>query len=72
VIEVPEWTTRYGARVDTWRLPSRAKRDRLAQVYGSDGVALLKVVHSAHAPAWLRELPAVQVLSVTGDDDRGG
>lgn len=31
-------------------------------VYGRDGFALLEVVHAPDAPAWLRELPAVQVL----------
>lgn len=63
VIEVSEWATRYGVRVDTWRLPSsQAKRDRLAVVYGSDALALLRAVHDPTAPAWLRELPAVRVL----------
>lgn len=63
VIDVSEWTTRYGARVDSWRLPSsKTKRDRLAQVYGGDAVALLRAVYAEHAPAWLGELPAVGVL----------
>jgi hypothetical protein len=35
VIDIGEWAQRYGARVDSWRLPSsQVKRDRLAQVYG--------------------------------------
>jgi hypothetical protein len=60
---VPEWTTRHGARVDGWRGPSsQAKRDRLAQVYGSDAVALLRAVYHPCATVWLREVPAVQVL----------
>lgn len=63
VIDVSEWTIRYGARVDSWRLPSsKTKRDRLAQVYGGDAVALLRAVYAEHAPAWLGELPAVGVL----------
>jgi transposase len=63
VIDVSEWTTRYGARVDSWRLPSsKTKRDRLAQVYGGDAVALLRAVYAEHAPVWLGELPAVGVL----------
>jgi transposase len=42
VIDVAEWNTRYGVRVDSWRLPSsQAKRDRLARVYGTDALALL-------------------------------
>ncbi|MGB6161721.1 MAG: hypothetical protein WCF33_22310 [Pseudonocardiaceae bacterium] len=32
VIDVPDWAQRYGARVDSWRLPtSQAKRTQLAQ-----------------------------------------
>jgi transposase len=65
VVDVAEWTTRYGARVDSWRLPSSAaKRERLAVVYGSDAVALLRAVYDDDAPAWLRELPAVDVLRI--------
>ena len=68
VIEVSEWSTRYGARVDSWRLPSSAaKRERLAGLYGSDALALLRAIHAAPAPDWLRELPAVQVLSALSD-----
>jgi transposase len=63
VIDVAEWAHRYGPRVDGWRLPaSAAKRDRLAKVYGTDAVALLRSVLGPTAPAWLRELPAVQTL----------
>ena len=63
VIEVSEWSTRYGARVDSWRLPTSAtKRERLAQLYGGDALALLRAIHAETAPPWLRELPAVQVL----------
>lgn len=63
MIDLPEWAHRYGPRVDSWRLPaSKAKRDRLAAVYGSDAVALLRAVSAPSAPGWLRELPAVGVL----------
>jgi len=63
VIDVGEWAHRYGPRVDSWRLPtSAAKRDRLATVYGTDAVALLRAVSAPSAPVWLRELPAVQTL----------
>jgi hypothetical protein len=31
VIDVPDWAQRYGARVDSWRLPpSQVKRQQLA------------------------------------------
>ena len=47
VIEVSEWSTRYGARVDSWRLPTSAtKRERLAQLYGGDALALLRAIHA--------------------------
>jgi transposase len=63
VIDVPGWNQRYGARVDTWRLPtSQTKREELAVVYGTDALALLRAIYAPTAPAWLRELPAVQVL----------
>jgi transposase len=36
------WSTRYAARIDTWRMPaSAAKKDELALAYGRDGHALL-------------------------------
>jgi transposase len=63
VIDVAEWSHRYGPRVDSWRLPATAgKRDRLATVYGTDVVALLRAVFTPTAPVWLQELPAVQTL----------
>jgi Transposase DDE domain len=63
VIDLPEWAHRYGSRVDSWRLPaSETKRSRLATVYGSDALALLRAVYSPDAPVWLAQLPAVQVL----------
>ncbi len=62
-VDVADWAGRYGARIDTWRLPtSKTKRAELADAYGRDGVRLLRAVHSEQAPAWLRELPAVDVL----------
>jgi len=65
VIDVGEWALRYGPRVDSWRLPgSAAKRDRLAQVYGADAVALLRAVFAPEAPVWLAEMAAVQTLRV--------
>jgi transposase len=62
VIDVPGWAQRYGARVDSWRLPtSQAKRKELAQTYGTDALALLRAVYARQAPEWLPELPAVEV-----------
>lgn len=63
VIDVADWGRRYGARVDTWRLPtSKTKRAELMAAYGTDAVALLRAVYDTGAPPWLRELPAVDVL----------
>jgi hypothetical protein len=63
VIDVPDWAQRYGARVDSWRLPtSQAKRQQLADAYGSDALVLLRAVYGPGAPEWLGELPAVEVL----------
>jgi transposase len=69
VIEVADWGRRYGARVDSWRLPSSAaKRAELMTTYGSDAMVLLRAVYASESdlatPAWLAELPAVEVLRV--------
>ena len=57
------WQRMYGQRVDGMRLPgSEAKRKELAVRYGRDGYRLLEAVRAPEAPAWLRELPAVETL----------
>src|SRR6266516_3916563 len=44
------WSTRYAARIDTWRMPaSTARKEELALAYGRDGHALLKAVYAAAA-----------------------
>ena len=59
----PEWYTRYGARLEDYRLPKdKAKRHALAQTIGADGVALLRAVYAPTAPAALRAMPAVECL----------
>jgi transposase len=58
-----DWARRYGARVDSWRLPAgEAERDKRAIEYARDGYALVSACYEDSAPAWARELPAVQVL----------
>jgi transposase len=60
---VSDWTRRYGTPMTAWRPPaSQAKQDELAIAYARDGYALLETVHEESSPAWLRELPAVEVL----------
>ncbi len=63
VIDIAGWGRRYGARVDTWRLPtSKTKRAQLMAAYGADAVALLRAVYDTGTPPWLAEVPAVEVL----------
>jgi transposase len=60
---VSDWARRYGTPMTSWRAPaSQARQDELAIAYARDGYALLEAVYGKTAPAWLRELPAVDVL----------
>ena len=60
---VPDFARRYGTPMTSWRPPaSQARREELAIAYAKDGYALLEAVYDKMAPAWLRELPAVDVL----------
>src|SRR6185437_3388650 len=79
VIDV-SWQQVYGQRIDDIRLPdSAAGRSELAVQYGRDGYHLLRQVRSPGAPAWLRDLPAVEALRriwvqqfCLGHDGEGG
>jgi transposase len=60
---VADFARRYGAPMTSWRRPaSRSGQDELAVAYARDGYALAGAVYDRAAPAWLRELPAVDVL----------
>ena len=60
---MPDWSRRYGTPMTAWRPPaSQANQDELAIAYARDGYALLEAVCGESSPAWLRELPAVDVL----------
>ena len=60
---VPDFARRYGTPMTSWRPPAfEARRKELAIAYARDGYALLEAVYGKTAPAWLRELPAVDVL----------
>src|SRR5262249_37302456 len=64
-IDLDGWGRRYGARGDSWRLPtSKTKRDTLATDYGRDGFALLKAVYASTTPEWVAHLPAVGIPRV--------
>jgi transposase len=58
-----EWFDRYGLRFEQERLPSGAEKQRkLGETIGRDGQKLLSAVASEGAPAWLKEVPAIQRL----------
>lgn len=58
-----EWYERYGQRFVHGRQPGTpAEREALAAQIAADGAQLLTWMRAADAPAWLRELPAVQTL----------
>jgi transposase len=59
----PAWFDRYARRFEDYRLPDgKAERYALAGEGGADGRFLLGRLYAAAAPAWLREVPAVQIL----------
>jgi transposase len=58
-----DWVDRYGPRVDDYRLPEgKQARVAYAEVIGADGQQLLAAIDAADAPAWLRQVPAVEIL----------
>ena len=60
---VPAWYERYSRRIEDARLPTaQTERDALAATIGADGVHLLTTIYDPAAPAWLRDVPAVQIL----------
>jgi transposase len=59
----PDWFERYATRLEEYRLPKgEAARTALGERIGADGHTILVAVYAPSAPAWLRELPAVQTL----------
>ena len=58
-----EWFTRYGRRIEQYRLPnSEPERRAYAAAIGEDGFRLLAAIDSQRAPLALRELAAVVTL----------
>ena len=57
------WYERYAQRFEEYRLPPK-KEDRyaLAEQIGADGLQLLQWIHGEQEWAWLREIPAIQIL----------
>ena len=59
----PEWGERYARRVADAHLPKgQAAREAFVTTVGRDGHALLTAAYAPDAPAWLREIPAVETL----------
>ncbi|WP_432190252.1 IS1182 family transposase [Streptomyces sp. Tue6028] len=58
-----DWFTRYGPRVDAYRLPTaETEREDLALRYGADGFLVLEHVFAPSAPSQLRGLETVELL----------
>ncbi|MEO1644627.1 MAG: IS1182 family transposase [Chloroflexota bacterium] len=58
-----DWFERYSHRVEDARLPtSTQERQELAETYGRDGYHLLEAIFDPKSPAWLREIPMIQIL----------
>src|SRR5712692_5448589 len=58
-----EWHERYDSRIEEYQLPKEAtKRQAMAEQIGANGWHLLAAINGSLAPAWLREIPAVEVL----------
>ncbi len=59
----PDWFDRYRRRFEVYRLPQeKTEQEALRLQIGQDGVHLLEALYHPKTPAWLRELPAVDVL----------
>jgi transposase len=57
------WFERYAHRFEDYRLPAgREERYQLAEQIGADGFQLLEAIYAPTPMAWLREVPAVQIL----------
>lgn len=59
----PAWQKQYGARMDSYRLPSdENERTQLTWRIAADGYLFLEAAFAPAAPDWLREVPAVGIL----------
>ena len=59
----PEWLERYGRRFDDYRLPKgKDERQAYAEQIGADGYALLDAIYAQETAAWLRQIPALEIM----------
>jgi len=57
------WSDRYATRIEQYRLPKEEpKRQELALTFAADGYQLLDALYHPTAPAWLRQIPAIETL----------
>ena len=61
-ISQPAWVERYRRRAEDDRQGTSEAREALARTIGEDGHTLLAAVYAPTAPAWLAQVPAVQML----------
>lgn len=58
-----EWAQRYDRGWEDYRLPkTEAERLALGEAVGRDGLLLLTALYGPDAPAWVRQIPAVELL----------
>ncbi|MER6629030.1 IS1182 family transposase [Streptomyces sp. NPDC000987] len=59
----PVWQEQYGARMDSYRLPSdENERTELTWRIAADGYSFLEAAFASDAPHWLRQVPAIGTL----------
>ena len=62
----PEWFERYSRAFDEYHLPKGiSARTKYAEIIGNDGMQLLKVLWETSNVAYLRQIPAVEILRLT-------
>jgi transposase len=62
----PEWFERYSRAFDEYHLPKGiSARTKYAEIIGNDGMQLLKVLWETSTVAYLRQIPAVEILRLT-------
>ena len=60
-----EWFERYSRAIEEYRLPKGVPaRQEYAETIGRDGMQLLSEIYD-NGPAWLRQVPAVEILRQT-------
>jgi transposase len=59
----PAWGKRYAARIEQYRLPKdEPARQAFSETIGRDGYQLLELIYAATTPAWIRQMPAIEIL----------